>query len=259
MNDIAATDRRNWLRRAGSGILGFSAGSLLLADAHAIAPLSPAAPRRRQPPLALHPAAQELLRVHATRLVASPTPGTTLGPYWLANMPVRSDITLGQTGMPVRLFYQVLDVNTLLPIPGAAVDLWQANACGVYSGFASQGTQGQTWLRGVQPTDSNGICVFDTVFPGWYVGRTAHIHARVRPTLTAAPVLTTQFFFGELLGVPGLQINPVIYQFIPPYGTCGAPQTLNQNDGIYNPALSQIAILRPDGPLGLWAGLVILI
>lgn len=31
-------------------------------------------------------------------------------------------------------------------------------------------------FRGVQPTDANGLAVFDTIIPGRYEGRTTHIH-----------------------------------------------------------------------------------
>lgn len=33
-----------------------------------------------------------------------------------------------------------------------------------------------TTLRGVQPTDENGIASFDSLFPGHYEGRATHIH-----------------------------------------------------------------------------------
>jgi len=32
-------------------------------------------------------------------------------------------------------------------------------------------------LRGVQPTDANGLAVFDSLLPGRYEGRTTHIHS----------------------------------------------------------------------------------
>jgi protocatechuate 3,4-dioxygenase beta subunit len=250
---LPAGDRRAWLKHTGAGLVGLSTVGMLPSSARAAARSG----RALAAPAAVG-ANNPVLVEFSRRVGPGMTPSTTLGPYYLANMPVRSDITAGQTGLPVRLFYLVLDFATLSPIPGATVDIWQANSCGIYSGFASQGTLGQNWLRGIQSTDANGIAVFDSVFPGWYVGRTAHIHARVRRTAAATP-LTTQFFFDDLLGYPGLQVNPLVYQYIAPYAQCGAPQTLNQNDPIYNAALSQISLLRNDGTFGLWAGLVIII
>ena len=36
-----------------------------------------------------------------------------------------------------------------------------------------------TFLRGVQITDADGVAEIDTIYPGWYMGRTTHIHVRV--------------------------------------------------------------------------------
>lgn len=33
-----------------------------------------------------------------------------------------------------------------------------------------------TALRGVQPTDADGVAVFDALMPGHYEGRATHIH-----------------------------------------------------------------------------------
>ena len=38
-----------------------------------------------------------------------------------------------------------------------------------------------TTLRGVQPTDTDGIATFDTLMPGHYEGRATHIHGRLTP------------------------------------------------------------------------------
>jgi len=39
--------------------------------------------------------------------------------------------------------------------------------------------------------------VFDTVYPGWYPGRTVHIHVKVRPDRTSNVVHTGQLFFDD--------------------------------------------------------------
>ena len=95
-----------------------------------------------------------------------PTPGSIQGPYYVNSALVRHDITEGRPGLPVRLFVRVLDATTCQPIPGAVVDVWHGDADGLYSGFQSQGTQGQTYLRGIQYAAPDGICWFDTIFTG---------------------------------------------------------------------------------------------
>ena len=55
-------------------------------------------------------------------------------------------------------------------VPEAAAD----------AGQQSVTTDDYTWLRGVQQTDEDGIVEFETIVPGWYSGRTAHIHLKVQ-------------------------------------------------------------------------------
>jgi hypothetical protein len=37
----------------------------------------------------------------------------------------------------------------------------------------------QTFLRGIQTTNSDGNVTFTTIYPGWYQGRATHIHVEV--------------------------------------------------------------------------------
>jgi protocatechuate 3,4-dioxygenase beta subunit len=103
-------------------------------------------------------------------------PEQTLGPYYLADELIRSDIREGKPGVPLALRLLVLDARTCRPIPLAAVDVWQCDAAGAYSGFGDS----HRFLRGIQLTDRNGIAQFHTIFPGCYPGRTNHIHFQVR-------------------------------------------------------------------------------
>ena len=82
--------------------------------------------------------------------------------------------------------------------------IWHCDAEGLYSGFesASMGgpggsgpTDDDTFLRGVQVTNAKGIVEFLTVYPGWYGGRSVHIHAKVH--VDSATALTTQMYFDE--------------------------------------------------------------
>jgi protocatechuate 3,4-dioxygenase beta subunit len=121
----------------------------------------------------------------------------TAGPYYLEGDKVRRDIREGRPGVPLALRLSVLDVSTCKPIKGAAVDIWHCDTGGTYSGFAQEGTDGLTFLRGIQRTDANGLALFQTVYPGWYPGRAVHIHTSVY--LGGNVVHTGQFFFPDKL------------------------------------------------------------
>ena len=58
-----------------------------------------------------------------------------------------------------------------------------AHGCGgAVFGVPGQGEDrahdGETFLRGTQVTDGEGRVEFETIYPGWYPGRTVHIHFR---------------------------------------------------------------------------------
>jgi protocatechuate 3,4-dioxygenase beta subunit len=106
------------------------------------------------------------------------TPEQTEGPYYIANEAVRRNITDGRPGTPLLLRAFVVNASTCKPIKGAAVDVWHADAGGVYSGFGA-GAGNRTFMRGVQRTNAEGLALFRTVYPGWYQGRTVHIHVKV--------------------------------------------------------------------------------
>ena len=123
------------------------------------------------------------------------TPELTAGPFILDGDKVRRDIREGRPGARLELATTVVDVSTCTPIRGAAVDVWHCDAGGAYSGFAQEGTEGETFMRGIQRTDRNGVARFTTVYPGWYSGRTVHIHVQVS---AGGNVLHTgQLFFPE--------------------------------------------------------------
>ncbi|MEU8435725.1 intradiol ring-cleavage dioxygenase [Streptomyces sp. NPDC029216] len=124
------------------------------------------------------------------------TPGCVLavkagaGPNYAGPGRTRSDVTDGREGVPLRLELTVVRASTgCRPLAGAAVDIWQADAAGVYS----EGRE--TYLRGVQVTDASGRCTFRTIVPGWYAGLAPHIHFKVRPD--AHTETTSQFFLPE--------------------------------------------------------------
>jgi protocatechuate 3,4-dioxygenase beta subunit len=148
------------------------------------------------------------------------TPELTEGPYYLPNEAVRRNITEGRPGTPLALRLTVVDASTCKAIRNAKVDIWHADAVGVYSGV--QGNTG-TFMRGIQPTNAHGIALFDTVYPGWYQGRAVHIHVKVH--LGGSVVHTGQLFFHDTL-------TDAVYKNAP-YDTRGARDTRNATDSIY--------------------------
>lgn len=151
---------------------------------------------------------------------------TTEGPFYLEPSLIRRDVTEGRPGAALELAVQVVDA-ACRPMPGARVDIWHCDALGNYSGYAHQGsenTSGQTFLRGTQMADARGIVTFSTIYPGWYPGRTTHIHHKV--FLDRRNVLTGQIFFPDAL-------SQRIYGSVQPYSSRGAERdTFNEGDGI---------------------------
>ena len=124
------------------------------------------------------------------------TPEQTEGPYYIPNEKLRRNITEGRPGTPLILKLAVVDASTCRPIKGAAVDIWHADASGVYSGFGA-GSGNRTFMRGIQRTDAHGVATFQTVYPGWYQGRTVHIHVKVH--VRGNVVHTGQLYFPDSL------------------------------------------------------------
>jgi protocatechuate 3,4-dioxygenase beta subunit len=158
----------------------------------------------------------------------------TQGPYYLDLDLVRRDITEGRPGAPLTLVLQVVGSSTCAPIEGAAVDIWHTDATGLYSGFASasatanggsSGTDDGTFMRGTQITDADGKVTFRTIYPGWYRGRTVHIHVMVHAG--GQIVHTGQLFFDDAT-------TDAVFASTEPYSTRGGRDTRNANDSIYS-------------------------
>jgi protocatechuate 3,4-dioxygenase beta subunit len=166
-------------------------------------------------------------------------PEMTVGPYFLEQMLERSDIRTepstgtARPGVPFALEIGVVRVDggSCAPIPGVVVDLWQCDADGVYSGvqdidgqFDSRGT---TYLRGYQRTDRQGKAAFTTIFPGWYPGRSPHIHLKLRhpASPTATYEFTSQLYFDDRF-VRSVYANA-------PYHPTGEGFRTNAQDGPY--------------------------
>lgn len=170
--------------------------------------------------------------VSALAATCSVTPEKTEGPFWVDEGLERSDITGGETGVPLTLtFYVYNEEDGCSPVEGAVVDIWHANALGEYSdinsNMQSDVTTGQTWLRGYQVSDSDGKVVFETIFPGWYQGRAIHIHARVRffDGTSTTYDFTSQVFFDPTIEQQVKQTSP--------YTSNTQSFTANSSDSIY--------------------------
>ena len=106
------------------------------------------------------------------------TPPVPEGPFYKNEKLNRPDITEHKKGAPIEYVIKVEDKDCK-PIEGAIVDIWQCDADGTYSDFKQENTLNETWLRGYQVTNKEGMCRFTSIFPGWYNGRITHVHAKV--------------------------------------------------------------------------------
>jgi protocatechuate 3,4-dioxygenase beta subunit len=163
----------------------------------------------------------------------------TEGPYYFDADAVRSDIREDREGVRLRLGVRVREADSCKPLRNAVVDVWHCDGLGVYSGFDS--AEGERFLRGTQVTDSEGIVEFVTVYPGWYQGRTTHIHAKVHVDNQTA--LTTQFFFDD-------DVTERVYSRRP-YSEMTGRNVFNDDDGIFDESLLLALSREGDGYLGL--------
>ncbi len=161
------------------------------------------------------------------------------GPYFVddsasgynrSNILSNLDGTETQTGVPFALTLYVYDAkNNCAAMQNVQIDIWHCNASGVYSAENSENTTGKSWLRGYQLTDANGLVRFSTIIPGWYSGRTTHIHLRLRSTYDASSSGTTntmQLFFDQTL-IDSLDTTTS------PYKSEGRNSTTNASDRVY--------------------------
>lgn len=171
-------------------------------------------------------------------------PTETVGPYPSLVDLIRSDIREGRTGTPVVLTLSVVNVNSACsPVPNAVVDIWQCDAEGRYSQYNQPGFDGrsQTFLRGIQATDSAGQVTFTTIYPGWYEGRATHIHIEV--SIKGRSVKVTQIAFPE-------SVNSQVYSS-GVYAARGQNPTSNTRDMVFADSLSsELATVTGDPQAG---------
>jgi protocatechuate 3,4-dioxygenase beta subunit len=158
------------------------------------------------------------------------------GPFYVPDSPLRSDIRDGQPGHDLRLRLKLVDATTCEPMAHAAVHIWQANASGFYSGYASHSPDAveltprhvavesaERFLRGHQFTDAQGMVEYRTILPAWYSFRTPHIH--VKALLADRSTLSTQLYFPE-------DLNTLVRTTEAPYLSRPQPLVNNRSDPV---------------------------
>jgi protocatechuate 3,4-dioxygenase beta subunit len=182
-------EKQSWF---GKSLLSRRAALTTLASAPAIVSSG-------QPLFAETPAAPAVALAPACIL----TPAAIPGPYYFDPKLERSDITEDHPGAPLRLRFIVMNAADCTPFSGARIDVWHARADGYYSGYPGQGdrhnvdTSGGTFMRGTQIADARGEALFRTVYPGWYEGRTVHVHFKI--FVDDKNMLTGQMYFPDAL------------------------------------------------------------
>ena len=171
----------------------------------------------------------------STNATCAVTPTETIGPYPSLVDLFRSDIREGKSGTLLTLTIHVVNVNNgCAAVPNANVEIWHVDAAGDYSQYGTQ--TAQTFLRGIQTTNSNGDVTFTTIYPGWYQGRATHIHVEV--TMAGRSIKVTQIAFPESIN------NSVHASGV--YASRGANPMSNLADGIFSDSLSS-EIVTPTG------------
>ncbi|HQR12329.1 MAG TPA: intradiol ring-cleavage dioxygenase [Casimicrobiaceae bacterium] len=187
------------------------------------------------------------------------SPAMTEGPFFIDERLNRSDLTSGTAkagvvqGLPLLLHIDLRSVQATgcLPVAGMQVDVWHADAMGDYSGVSEgagrSGKLGNAFLRGYQVSDASGRVTFRTIYPGWYYGRTVHIHVKARLFNAAGSAtydFASQLFFDD-------ESNDRVMA-LAPYNARGARSVRNDRDGILRGGTSALVNLTApaDGARG---------
>ncbi|QMU65743.1 MAG: intradiol ring-cleavage dioxygenase [Flavobacteriaceae bacterium] len=161
----------------------------------------------------------------------SVSPAETAGPFPIRTPAqlIRENIVGNRSGVALMITLNIQNTNAnCSPIQGALVDIWHCDAKGNYSEYDGQiegDFTSENFLRGRQTTDANGNATFVSIFPGWYPGRTPHLHVEIKRS-NGTSLLITQVSWSEA-------ISNTVYAS-PNYN--GNADTNNSNDGIVSDA-----------------------
>ena len=192
-----------------------------------------------------------------------------------SNTYLRQEMTDGLIGLPTRIELLVVDASCN-PVPGAIVEIWYASPAGTYSkaaeaidagtgyggslsdlnvGFCTGNDATATaskWLRAYQVADANGRVTFDSIFPGWYRGRSTHVHFIV--TANGKQSVVSQLAFDETL-------TTAVYTKHGSYSSRGNKDTTNAQDNVFSGLGAATALMawaqQSDGALVCWKAITV--
>jgi protocatechuate 3,4-dioxygenase beta subunit len=192
------------------------------------------------------------------------TADATDGPFFVRSA-IRSDIRDGKPGKEFKLRLKLSNASDCTPVRDATVEIWHCDADGIYSGYPEDMSRDiwstlrfvnfsdahvepvneKRFLRGAQVTDSDGVCEFTTILPGWYEGRAPHIHMKVFAGDRA--VFSTQLFMNE-------ELTKRVYTALEPYSKYGDSPFNMKNDIVISEMKEHTGVLldpvwNDSGPL----------
>lgn len=170
------------------------------------------------------------------------TNSETAGPFPTKNPSSlqRVDIVGDRSGIELDIEITILDNSSgCLPLENAIVDIWHCDKDGYYSEYGGTGMQqadftNNHFLRGRQVTDSNGKVAFTSIFPGWYSGRSTHIHVHIY-NANGNSLLVTQIAFPEGDSSAVVQVNDSSENG---YTKGMSGYTYNSNDNVFSDGVS---------------------
>jgi catechol 1,2-dioxygenase len=141
------------------------------------------------------------------------TESDIVGPFYRFGAPFRARLAASdEPGERLILTGTILSSDCRTPLPGAWIEVWQANTSGLYdTNKPGNFTETTTFhLRGTLQANEKGQYEIDTIMPGRYpvppnlpglekyagLTRPAHIHFRVMESLHV-PVTTQLYFKGD--------------------------------------------------------------
>lgn len=170
------------------------------------------------------------------------------GPYYIEKAGVRSDVREGRPGEDLRLNLRIVDVASGDPIPGAAAEIWSCDADGWYSGFPTvdpdkpaagrpkpEDMGPERFCRGVQAANREGEIEFLTLYPGWYTGRTVHVHVKV--VVGEKELVTSQMYFPQ-------DLNDAVHDR-DPYAERGRSPKRNADDRFISQGTDDRSLVMP--------------